>query len=468
MSSFTETVKTLNSKFKKCSTYSIWIELTLYHTNSDKIIISTAKKDNYIIQVQNQKNGTGLANNITIDLGYMPTLKNGTYNVDYIDKILCSKYGTLCNFDLRYGYSFEGSYNHVQTILYSGIITNYTVEVRNGLLTYHLTATSTLINNLEDKYNFETKENMRCTDVAVDVLKNYVKGYTIEFDDGVEGTDCVLETVDGATDSTVFDYVKTLLGSAIHKSQANIENIDIKDKITYNFIIEESNKKRIRITKFDPKSIKQDELLVFNWMDKGNNLVVDFSFNFNGSILMSSSYLDKTSVRIALDSEGNEILTTTSGSAIKASSDISAKKNTWAQAVNNLAYTASLTMIGLPCEVQIGTYVKIIPLIYGEAHMSAGYYLIQKMTDNISTSGYLTTIELMRIGMYDSDFNGVDVYNLSTDRYETDNGTYARQSNYIPNVENQNKSKTVLTPEKPYRNTVNPIIKKNGVYENVK
>ena len=132
---------------------------------------------------------------------------------------------------------------------------------------------------------------------------------------------------------------------------------------------------------------------------------------------------------------GEQVKSTIPGGGDTALSDSTTYLRTWSQAVNNLAYTASLTMIGLPCEVMINTVIKIVPLIYGVQHFSAGYYVVTGVTDEISQNGYTTQISLMRLPYNDKDFNLYNVNNgsrsVSVKSKNNINSNRFRPSNYV-------------------------------------
>lgn len=427
MTTFGDTIKMLNKRFKTCSTYALWVKLELYHDNDagSKVEISTQdRKHNYIISIDNKKNGTGIANQITINLSFAPdfTVTGTDIDINLIDRALNSNAGGLCKYALQYGYSFTDDSLH--SPVYKGFITNYQVSLDSGLLNYTLTAFSDAIGATEKTIEFTPKENVRCTEVAYEAISEYLSklGYKAKYADGVEGTDAVVPEI-GGMNCTIYEYLDSVLNSAEEATQAGDTSLDSSKKITYGWCVDETDgdDKSIVIYKRDPQKITQDEVLVFNWMEKGSNLVVQFSTQFIGSVLMAYSYSGEATLHMSIDSEGNSIVTSgmqsTGSGGDTASADASTDKRTWSDAINALSYQASLTMLGLPCEIPIGTIIKIVPLIYGVPHFSQGFYMITGMNDKISTGGFLTTIELQRMMYVDSDFD--NVYNLSTDSVAT-------------------------------------------------
>lgn len=425
MTTFGDTIKMLNKRFKVGSTYALWVKLELYHENDlgNKVTITTQdKKHNYIINIQNKKSsGIGLANQIDIDLGFAPdfTVVGTDIDINFIDRALNSQSGGLCEYTLQYGYSFTD--DSLYSPIYRGLITNYTVSIENGMLMYHLSAFSGAIGASESIIEFTTKENSRCTEVAYEAINEHLSalGYKARYDYGVEGSDAVVPEI-GGMNCTVFEYIDAVLKSATDATQAGDTEIEASKKITYNWYIDESDgdNKYIVISKINPQKITQDEVLVFNWMEKGNNLVVQFTTNFMGSVLMSYTYVGEEKLHMSIDSEGGSIVTSgvqaSIGGGDTAISDTDTEKQSWSDALNSLSYTATLTMLGLPCEIPIGTVIKIVPLIYGIPHFSQGFYMVTGLSDRINTGGYLTTIELTKLIFAESEFVG-SVYDLSSD-----------------------------------------------------
>ena len=44
------------------------------------------------------------------------------------------------------------------------------------------------------------------------------------------------------------------------------------------------------------------------------------------------------------------------------------------------------------------THIRLNVYFYGRKHISSGLYIVTKQVDNISTSGFRTTLSLLRVG----------------------------------------------------------------------
>ena len=61
-------------------------------------------------------------------------------------------------------------------------------------------------------------------------------------------------------------------------------------------------------------------------------------------------------------------------------------------------YDAQLQILGIPADPPIGALIPILPTILETPSRTAGFYMINGCTDNISTNGvYITTLNLFRI-----------------------------------------------------------------------
>lgn len=69
----------------------------------------------------------------------------------------------------------------------------------------------------------------------------------------------------------------------------------------------------------------------------------------------------------------------------------------WWTRITQFPISATLTIKGLLRPAVLMSYVKLNVLFYGSKHVSSGYYIVTKQTDDINASGYRTTLKLSRI-----------------------------------------------------------------------
>lgn len=81
----------------------------------------------------------------------------------------------------------------------------------------------------------------------------------------------------------------------------------------------------------------------------------------------------------------------------KATLDLKANDASWWTAVTQFPISATLTLKGLVRPTILMSYVKLNVLFYGQRHISSGTYIITKQRDTINSTGYKTTLELLRV-----------------------------------------------------------------------
>ena len=50
-----------------------------------------------------------------------------------------------------------------------------------------------------------------------------------------------------------------------------------------------------------------------------------------------------------------------------------------------------MVTMGIPCEIPITGLIKVVPLIYGKPHFSAGVYMVLGVRDTITSGGVFST-----------------------------------------------------------------------------
>ena len=88
-------------------------------------------------------------------------------------------------------------------------------------------------------------------------------------------------------------------------------------------------------------------------------------------------------------------------------------------------YKASMTLLGVPCEVPMTGKIKVIAKMGNEDHHSSGVYMVLGNTDKINSSGFFTELEL---------FKFVPGYNPA---YTADATTIDNIKNRIATIQNE-------------------------------
>lgn len=447
---FRNTISKVRNKISSSSVYTPWISFkvgnTLHVNTSSQSLYGN--NSNYFLSMENVKNGSQAANSFSISLAYVPSPGS---DPNFIDKAL-SYSDKSCT--LQYGYGDIS--NGLFTREYSGKILDYTTEIRNGMLYYIITGYSGIVPLIENRLSFPsieaktnsnndggtntsstdkkttstTAESTRPSVVAKNALEKYFKLYGVKYNVYTESNvkDLPEDKIYSVSDITLFDYVNNILSIARDETQPDPDKISITDKIRYTFLVsDDKSDPNITIVKIDPNETKSSSI-IFNWMDKNDNLVIDFRANFKGAVLLHRNYLEveSKSKKYTLDSKGEEVevhsIQEFPTSSEVSDQDVSSEYTTWSEAIQH-SYTATLILQGIPCEIPIATSIEIVPLIYGQKHHTAGNYIVTKTTDVIDSGGFRTSLDLVRV-----DAEEITNYRANTALWRA-GGSARRQSN---------------------------------------
>lgn len=160
------------------------------------------------------------------------------------------------------------------------------------------------------------------------------------------------------------------------------------------------------------ETISADCNITFGWFAPSagayNHIVKSWSPKFKGSILMAmaTTYKQGSDKYYTMDDNGDIKEVTSLGAArLGQSEDETADKYilSTVQEYDNWAfptqypYQASMTTIGVPCEVPMTGTIKIIAKMGSEKHHSSGVYIVLGKTDKISSGGFFSDFELFKI-----------------------------------------------------------------------
>lgn len=397
-------IKDIKDHLNMTQVYVPWIQLTIGSDGNNKFTIDTASKGNFFVSLQNVKNSDGYANNTTIVLAYVPSAEVGVVDncgsdIDFLDKLLVSSYGKEILF--QYGYS----YPDIKSDIYSMTLTKTSVEIQNAILIYTITGVSSLFRYKDASVSIKSFTNVRPTEAFKDVFETYLEqeGYKLVFDEGVEKSDKVVEEIPGSDRITPFQFLSQILGYAVYDGNDTEETKD-NERSYYTFSVSDiKDNKEIRVTRICQKDTSNvDTNIIFDWMNGKDDIVLNFTTEFNAMVAIASPYAEEfsTANKFTLDDQGKAVVyrgRSTVESGTKAKQDFDNERFNWAKAVNT-SYKAQLQTVGIPVEFSIiNDKVRVIPLIYGKAHHTQGIYQILKMTDIINSSGFTTTFELFKL-----------------------------------------------------------------------
>jgi hypothetical protein len=133
-----------------------------------------------------------------------------------------------------------------------------------------------------------------------------------------------------------------------------------------------------------------------------DNFITQFNVNNDQSWAILYEYasdVTQSNYTYKINDEG-KLVTTFSPSLLRNSSgNISTAEKSWWSLMTAFPITATLTMKGLTRPSLLMSYVKLNVWFHGgQKHISSGLYVITKQQDRIDSSGYKTTLTLLRVG----------------------------------------------------------------------
>jgi len=455
---FQNTVNALYNKFNlKRPVYTMYLKFIL---NDNIIVDTTSLNwiENVLVDFSYDQTCVGEANKFTLTILFKPNERNWVKITELEAKLLTLKsiesleeVDDWFNCKFEYGYGDELGVNKSTLVSkpYYGLVTKYTSKIENGNLKYTITGVSGLYAmKKEDRISITDEELINPTTGEVFqnpllFIKHIVETkttYKVEFLLSASDID-KLGTIENTelpicNDKNIFQFITDTLkltcttedlaafganiGSSIDEN-GNTYTLKLPTQLaTFGYAVDDTTNS-INIYMSDPTTTdyetKSHLNLDFSWFGPGvgkyNFLVKDWVPEFDGTILMAlASKLQKPPKEgpilsySIIDDDGTVKEIDSLGSQRIGGKDNPAQPNAgvtasiqefkyWAFATQ-YPYKATMTLIGCPCEVPITGRIKIKPTIYTEPHHSAGVYMILKKKDNISNSGYFTTLELFK------------------------------------------------------------------------
>ena len=477
MANFKVTLDNLKNKFcNNRAIYTMYFKMTL--NNNNTVLIDTTSNDwdeNCLISFKYELNGSGEANQFTLDLLYKPNDRSFS-SIKTLESKLLSNVG-ICtdengkqlksmdvlynNCSFVYGYADDLS---LRSPTYNGMILDYDCKIENGNLRYTITGvgglTSMKETRISAKDEYLVDKDGKEINTPLGYIQNIIrielaeKGlYNLQILDNIDPEKVVTigEDYKQFNQKNIFQVIGDILSQCITKDQKNIltgdnsseqKRILPTQKQLYGYYVSDipttidgkNYKGTIYIyempaangpeNKENAESPKADLGITFNWFgpgeDSGNTytgIVKEWNPKYEGSVLFGMavnllSHNDSTSY-YTMDAEGNIIQVQGLGAAREGTltgtndgiaSTIQEYSN-WAF-LTQYPYSATMTIIGCPCEVPMIGKILINALMGSEKHHSSGVYFVLKKTDTINNSGFWSEFELFKIVVtYDPDYS---------------------------------------------------------------
>lgn len=353
----------------------------------------------------------GTVNTYTLDFEYQVSAGN---DPNLLDKIF-SRAVKDRRITFQYGDWNAPSYIYKEE---QAIITNITssLDMNNSVISYTLSATSDAIGLTSNTFNFASRE-AKPSDVLLDVCSNGKYGLKQVFT-GMRNIANVLANgliasndrkvkLNAQTGVTVLEYMNYLVGCMMPETAVADKIIqtskyfltihdDFNNEVggTY-FKVQEVNK--------NTKTIKSTDTYELDINYPGDNFVTQFSLNNDQSwaILYDFTENIKQEQYTYTIGDDGELITNYAPSMVKSdiTNQVSPYMSSWWTKMTEFPVEATLTIKGLTRPSILMTYVKLnVIFAGGTKHISSGLYIITKQYDELDSSGFKTTLTLLRVG----------------------------------------------------------------------
>lgn len=348
----------------------------------------------------------GRINQYTINLSYQ--IRDGE-DPNFIDKLL-SKTGYTNIVKIKYGDSYYPSlfFNEVQAVITDA---TQSEDVANHTINYTLTAMSSVLEQAGQYLTFPAITAKPSTVIrkliyednktSKEILEAFpgMKNRTLVESSGLIPTDDDVVNISGMRNVKVTEYLAQLVGSMNNSSQTStyylnyLEDTDNKFGGAYISVNE--------ITSYDNISYSalSKGLYQVDVGYPGDNFVT--SFQLDNNVYWPLVYEYNSSIPVYdydIDNYGN--ISKTRSNSLYMNNDYnssSAISENWWKDVTEFPITASLTLKGLVRPMILTSYIYVNAVFYGVKDIATGMYVVTAQQDNLSSSGYTTTLTLLRV-----------------------------------------------------------------------
>ena len=215
--------------------------------------------------------------------------------------------------------------------------------------------------------------------------------------------------IEAKNNMSTYDYLNYLVSCMIPSGTSDYyQDGDNKQPAYYALSIIDDNKNEMGGSYFKVTKIGDSESTYDNKdsyeLDigyPGNNFITNFSISDNETwaILFDSSDTSPAN-KYTYTYDINGVLVQSDSPSVTRSRDLlrtTAADKAWWTKMTEFPIRATIDFKGLVRPTMLVSYVKIDVRFYGRKQICSGTYIIIKQTDNISASGYKTTLELQRI-----------------------------------------------------------------------
>ena len=289
------------------------------------------------------------------------------------------------------------------------------VDFDNAKINYTLQCQSKSLLSNVTKYNFPLR-TAKASDVIKEMLyKNDAKYHLLDIFYGMRdkqkvlsnsliASDDIVTTIQAQNNMSALDYLQYLVKCMMPTAQS--DNTVVKQS-TYriNCIDDVSGVYQgpyFKVTKLSTNILKDTlDVYTINVGYPDKNVVLNFNIEDNQVFSIFHEYagdINSPSYIQRIDKDGNLIneYSPAYSNTRNLLKTTAADKNWWTNVVN-YPINATLKIKGLIRPAILMTYIYINARFYGKKYNASGYYVITKQVDDISSSGYRTTLTLTRV-----------------------------------------------------------------------
>lgn len=297
------------------------------------------------------------------------------------------------------------------------IITKLTsnVDFANSKITYQLQCTSNATSLISNIKNFPARK-AKPSDIILQLLYTDKSSGLLDVFYGMTNKQVIISrglipTNDKVVDIPakesidVLSYINFLVTCMIANS--NTDTSPIQDSSYYIAIFDDRLSEfggpyfKIKQVKSKTSTLRSIDTYEVDVGYPGQELVMGFKLQDDQSWALLYNYnesLQPQDYVYSLDSQG--FLNTDYSRNITTSSKYfkttAAQKNWWTN-MTQFPIKAELVIKGLLRPAMLMTYVRVNSLFFGQRHVSSGLYVVTRQEDRVDSSGYRTTLQLLRV-----------------------------------------------------------------------
>lgn len=376
--------------------------------STGKVSTTAEKYPNYI-QGLTVKKINGTVNNYTVDIAYPITEKD---DPNFFEKIF-SRAGIGGHITFSYGDSMLPNYIYRDE---DAIITNVTnsFDIAQSKINYKIEAWSASKLALSGTHTFPTI-TMKPSEKIMSILYNENSKYhLLDVFKGMKNRDLVIAnkliaddddvvTIPTCANMSILEYISFLVSymSPNGSDAKSVVKSNVYSLTTYDDTSEIFGGSYFKVQKIIKASNQLNKLCTYD-IDIGYptaNIIERFDIknNENWSIFYKyNNNLDNSDYLKRINEKG-ELEYIYSPQLSNTNYKLNENDRTWWTKVTQYPTSATMTLKGLLRPVVLMTYVKLNVWFFGKKHIASGYYLITSQVDNITTQGYKTTLDLLRV-----------------------------------------------------------------------